>query len=124
MTIEMSELTCPDCGGQVQVVYVTELKQIVSGWACTDCGFVASKRDRFQTSVPLSEPRTLLLRIEKPLSTEDVRDPLGTVEDEFRARASAEMDDDEVWLLIDPEQNELVDLVAGTETDSDDAADS
>jgi len=111
MTIESSDIDCPDCGTGLQVIYVTELKQSVSGWACPNCGYVASKRDQFEDSVDVSE-KELLMRVEKPLSRRDVRDSLSDIESEFRARA-ANMDDDELWLLIDPETEEVVDAVVG-----------
>ncbi|MFC7133762.1 MULTISPECIES: DUF5795 family protein [Salinibaculum] len=113
MTIEVSDRPCPDCGEHLQVIYVTELKQVVSGWACPDCGFLASEKHGFEDRVPTPESREYVVRTERPLSSEDVRDPLGDVVDEFRARASAEMADDEVWLLIDPEDETLVDAQVG-----------
>ena len=113
MSIESSEVECPDCGSALQVVYVTELEQVVAGWTCPECGFVASKKDRFTDSVPLEESEELVMRIEKPLSSEDVRDPLGDVQSEFRARASAQMTPDELWLLIDPDEGSVVDVMAG-----------
>lgn len=54
-----------------------------------------------------------MLRVERPLTSDDVRDPLGNVEDEFRALASAEIADDEVWTLIDPEDDSVVDVHSG-----------
>ena len=120
MTIETSDVACPDCESILQVIYVTELKQVVSGWACPDCGFIASEREGYYDSVPVSEPQEYLLRIEKPLSSEEVRDPLGAVEDEFRARAASEMADDEVWLLLDPADGSLVDVLAGDEVEDTD----
>jgi len=113
MTIQQSDLPCPDCGERLQVIYVTELEQVVSGWACPDCGYLASETEGFEARVPTPEDREYVLRREKPLSREDVRSTLVDVTDEFRARASAEMDDDEVWLLIDPEDGTLVDVEAG-----------
>jgi rubredoxin len=113
MAIESSDEECPDCGTCLQVIYVTELKQVVSGWACPECGFLASQREGFTDSVPKPEHREYVLRIEKPLSSDDVRDPLADVEDEFRARASAEMADDEVWLLLDPADDSVVDAQVG-----------
>ncbi len=113
MTIQQSDLPCPDCGHSLQVIYVTELEQVVSGWTCPECGYLASERDDFEARVPQPEEREYVLRIEKRLSSEDVRTPLATVEDEFRARASAEMADDEVWLLIDPDEDTVVDVEAG-----------
>jgi uncharacterized Zn finger protein len=111
MTIEQTDIACPDCGTNLQVIYVTELKQSVSGWACPNCGYVASKREGFEDSVEVSE-REYLMRVEKPLKSSDIRDSETTVEDEFRARA-ANMSDDELWLLIDPETDEIVDAVVG-----------
>jgi DNA-directed RNA polymerase subunit RPC12/RpoP len=122
MTIQQSDLPCPDCGHPLQVIYVTELEQVVSGWACPECGYLASEKDGFEARVPKPDDREYVLRIEKPLGSNDVRDPLGDVEDEFRARASAEMADDEVWLLIDSEEGTVVDVEAGDETlDADDS---
>ena len=115
MTIELSEKECPDCESQLQVIYVTELKQVVSGWACPDCGFLASKKHGFEGSVPKPKTREYVLRVERPLTSEDVRDPLADVFDEFRARASRDMADDEVWMLLDPADGSLVDIRAGEE---------
>ncbi|MFT4922537.1 MAG: DNA-directed RNA polymerase subunit RPC12/RpoP [Haloarculaceae archaeon] len=117
MTIETSDVACPDCESQLEVIYVTEREQVVSGWACPDCGFLASKTNRFEDSVPKPEREEYLLRIERSLTSEDVREPLGTVEDEFRALASAEMADDEVWELIDPEDGSVVDVRTGDDTE-------
>jgi len=108
VTIEVSDSPCPDCGSRLQVIYVTELKQVVSGWTCGDCGFLASKTEGFTDSVSKPTTERYLLHIERPLTGDDVRDPLGTVEDEFAALASAEMADDEVWTLVDPEAGEVV----------------
>jgi hypothetical protein len=113
MTIEQSDTPCPDCEHPLQVIYVTELKQVVSGWACPDCGYLASEKTGLEGSVPKPEKREYILRVERPLSDDDVRDPLATVEDEFRARARAEMGDDEVWLLIDPSEERVVDARVG-----------
>lgn len=121
MTIEQTERPCSDCEEPLQVIYVTELKQVVSGWACPACGYLASETGGFEGSVPKPEKEEYILRIEKPLSSEDVRDPLADVGDEFRARASAEMGDDEVWLLIDPENGELVDVQVGDAVDESDS---
>lgn len=124
MTIETSDRPCPDCETDLQVIYISERKQVVSGWACPDCGYCESEKHRFRARVPKPESREYLLRIEKPLTSADVREPLGDVESEFRARASAEIADDEVWLLIDPEAGELVDVAAGDEAaDDGDGAD-
>lgn len=111
MTIEQTDIACPDCGTNLQVIYVTELKQSVSGWACPNCGYIASKREGFEDSVDVSDTE-YLMRVEKPLTSSDVRDSATTVEDEFRARA-ANIDDDELWLLIDPDTDEIVDAVVG-----------
>ena len=111
MTIEESDIDCPECGTKLQAVYVTELAQAISGWACPNCGYVASKRDGYEESVEVSET-AYLMRVEKPLTSGDIRDSAATVEDEFRARA-ANMDDDELWLLIDPETEEIVDAAVG-----------
>lgn len=113
MTIEESDIPCPDCGTGLQVIYVTELKQTVSGWACPNCGYIASKREQFEDSVDVSE-KELLMRVEKPLSRRDVRESLPDIAAEFRERAK-HMDDDELWLLIDPETEEVVDAVVGEE---------
>ena len=113
MTIELSDTPCPDCAETLQVIYVTELKQVVSGWACPACGFLASEKHGFEDSVPQRDDETYILRKESAISTADVRAPLGDVVDEFNARASADMTDDEVWMLIDPEDESLVDIRAG-----------
>jgi predicted RNA-binding Zn-ribbon protein involved in translation (DUF1610 family) len=118
MTIEESDTACPDCGSNLQVIYVTELRQVVSGWACPDCGFLASEKHGFADSVPKPEHREYVIRREKPLTSDDVRDPLGDLEDEFRARASAQMDPDERWLLVDPADGSVVDSVVGDEVES------
>lgn len=110
MPVEPSDLACPDCGERLQVFYATERKQVISGYACGECGFAASEKEGL-SSVTLSEPKEYVLRIEKQLSSEDVRDPLESVEDEFRTRARAAIEDDEVWLLLDPERDEVVDFV-------------
>jgi rubredoxin len=124
MTIELSDRACPECGSRLQVIYVTELEQVVSGWACPDCGFLRSEKQGFEDSVPTPEHKEYVLRVEKPLTSDDVRDPLGDVEGEFRARASAAMGEDEVWLLIDPDRETLVDIRVGSDVedgDDDDA---
>lgn len=120
MTIEVSDKSCPDCGEFLQVIYVTELKQVVSGWACPDCGFLASEKHGFEDRIPKSSPAEYVLRIEKPLTSDDVSEPFGDVVDEFNARASADMADDEVWMLIDPEDDSLVDVRAGDDVRDDD----
>lgn len=117
MTISSSDEDCPECSSTLQVVYVTELEQVVAGWTCPECGFVASKKDRFTDSVAVEEPEELVMRIEKPLSSDDVRDPLGDVQSEFRARASSGMAADELWLLIDPDDGSVVDVMAGDQVD-------
>lgn len=114
MPVEPSDVSCPDCGRRLQVIYATELRQIVSGYACAGCGFAASQKEGL-ASVPLAEPREYLLRIEKPLSADDVRDSVADVREEFRARASESMAPDELWLLIDREEDVVVDLLAGDE---------
>ena len=114
MTIEESETGCPDCGTNLHVIYVTELKQAVSGWACPNCGYLASKRDGYEDSVDVTNEKEYLLRVEKPLSSGDIRRSATTVEEEFRARAR-NMDEDELWLLIDPEDGDIVDAVVGDE---------
>lgn len=119
MTIEVSDTPCPECGSDLQVIYVTELRQVVSGWACTECGFLASESDRFRGSVPKPERREYVLRRETSLTSDDVRDPLGDVADEFRARADAEIEPEEVWLLIDPETETVVDAAVGEGVDDD-----
>jgi hypothetical protein len=120
MTIEQSDRPCPDCEHPLQVIYVTELQQVVSGWACPECGYLASEKDGTEDSVAKPEQREYILRVEKSLDGSDVRTPLATVEDEFRARARAEMSDDEVWLLIDPEEETVVDARVGDEVEESD----
>lgn len=115
MTIEVSDRPCPECGDDLRVIYVSRLQQVVSGWSCANCGFVESEKQQFRATVPLTEDEDYLIRRLKPLSTAEVRDPLGDVEGEFRARATAEMDADEVWMLVDPDSEELVDVVYGAE---------
>ena len=115
MTIEVSDRPCPECGEDLRVIYVSRLQQVVSGWSCANCGYVESEKQQFRATVPLTEDEEYLIRRLKPLSTADVRDPLGDVEGEFRARATAEMDADEVWMLVDPDSEELVDVVYGAE---------
>jgi len=115
VTIEVSDRPCPECGDDLRVIYVSRLQQVVSGWSCANCGFVESEKQQFRATVPLTEDEDYLIRRLKPLSTADVRDPLGDVEGEFRARATAEMDADEVWMLVDPDSEELVDVVYGAE---------
>lgn len=121
MTIEQSDRPCPDCEHPLQVIYVTELQQVVSGWACPECGYLASEKDGTEDSVAKPERREYVLRVEKRLDDSDVRTPLATVEDEFRARARAEMDDDEVWLLIDPAEETVVDARVGDEVEETDS---
>ena len=116
MTIDVSERPCPDCGEQLQVIYVTELEQVVSGWACPDCGFFASEKHGVEDRVPKSESKQYVVRRESSLSSADVRSPLDDVVDEFRARARADMVDGEVWMLVDPEDDTLVDIYTGGET--------
>jgi len=113
MTIEQSDRTCPNCEATLQVVYQTELKQVASGWSCPECGFVESEKHHFTATVPLPEDKEYVLRIEKPLTSEDVRDPINDVEDEFRALASSMMNTDEVWTLLDPEAGEVVEVLRG-----------
>ncbi len=117
MTIEQSDRPCPDCDHSLQVIYVTELQQVVSGWACPECGYLDSEKNGVEDSVDKPESREYLLRIEKPLSDDDVRDPLAAVEDEFRARVRAEIADDEVWLLIDPDEDRVVDVRLGDDVE-------
>lgn len=112
MPVERSEVPCPECGQKLQVIYATELKQVVSGYACPDCGFATSQKDGL-ASVPPGKSSEYLLRIEKPLSTDDTRDPEATVREEFRARARDSMATDELWLLIDRTEGVVVDLLAG-----------
>lgn len=114
MTIEESNTACPECGTNLHVIYVTELKQAVSGWACPNCGYLASKREGYEDSVDLSNEKEYLLRVEKPISSSDVRPSAGSIEEEFRARAR-HMDEDELWLLIDPEDGSVVDAAVGEE---------
>lgn len=118
MTIELSDEDCPDCGHHLQVIYATELKQVVSGWACPDCGFLKSETEQCTDSIEKPQHEEYVLRIEKSLSSDDVTDPFGDVVDEFHSRASDQMDSDEVWFLIDPETEELVDIRAGEDVES------
>ncbi len=115
MTIEVSDRPCPECETPLHVIYVSRLQQVVSGWSCPDCGYVESEKQGFRATVPQIEDEAYLIRRLKPITSEDVRDPLGDVESEFRARATAEMDPDEVWLLVDPESEDLVDVMYGAE---------
>lgn len=115
MTIRVSDRPCPECGEDLRVIYVSRLEQVVSGWSCPNCGFVESEKQDFRANVPLIEDEEFLIRRLKPFSTADVRDPLGDVESEFQARASDEMDPDEVWMLVDPDGEGLVDVVYGAE---------
>jgi len=120
MTIQVSDRPCPECGEDLHVIYISELEQVVSGWSCPACGYVESEKHRFRATIPPIETEAYLIRKLKPLTTEDVRDPLGDVEGEFRARASADMDADEVWMLVDPADEELLDVVYGAEHREDD----
>lgn len=115
MTIEVSDRSCPECGADLRVIYVSRLRQVVSGWSCAACGYVESEKRGFRATVPLTEDEEYLIRKLVPLSTADVRDPLGDVADEFRARAAAEMGGDEVWMLVDPESGEVVEVLYGAE---------
>ena len=117
MTIEQSDRPCPDCDHPLQVIYVTELQQVVSGWACPECGYLASEKEGIEDSVAKPETQEYILRIERPLDDSDVRTPLATVEDEFRARARADMNDDEVWVLIDPDAETVVDARIGDDVE-------
>lgn len=112
MSIELSDVGCPACGHRLQVIYDCPRKQVLVGWACPDCGFVSSEKERFQDRVPLSEDEEYVLRIEQSLTDADVRDGIDHVRDEFRTRAAEEMGDGEVWMLIDPEDGTLVDILA------------
>lgn len=112
MTIEESDVDCPECGAKLQAIYVTELAQTVSGWACPECGYVASRRDGYEDQIAVSEDKEYIMRVEKPISTDEVRSSLSSIEEEFQARA-AEPASDELWLLIDPDDGTIVDLVAG-----------
>lgn len=123
MTIRVSDRPCPECGADLRVIYVSRLEQVVSGWSCADCGYVESEKQGFRATVPQIEDEAYLIRKLKPLGTDDVRDPLGDVEGEFRARASAEMDPDEVWMLVDPESEKLVDVIFGADQKAPDAED-
>lgn len=118
MTIEETDVDCPECGANLQAIYVTELAQTVSGWACPSCGYVASKRDGYEDQVTVSGEKEYLMRVERPISTDEIRSSLSTIEDEFRARAS-DPAPEELWLLIDPEDGSVVDLVAGSEFEDD-----
>lgn len=121
MTVELTDMSCPECTSPLQVIYDSPRKQVRTGWACADCGFVASEKAEFREQVPLSEDEEYVLRIEKSLTTADVRDPRDDVIDEFRARATERMAADEVWMLVDPEDGSLVDILAG-ESDGEDEA--
>ena len=112
MTIEESDVDCPECGAKLQAIYVTELAQTVSGWACPECGYVASRRDGYEDQIAVSEDKEYIMRVEKPISTDEVRSSLSSIEEEFQARA-ADPASDELWLLIDPETDEIVDAVVG-----------
>jgi rubredoxin len=111
MTIERSDVACPECGHRLQVIYISERKQVVSGWACSDCGFVASEKQGFQDTVELSRDKEYVVRVEKPLTTDDIRREFSDVNEEFRARAAETIADEEVWMLIDPDDDSLVDIV-------------
>jgi len=115
VTIEVSDRPCPECEEPLDVISISELQQIVSGWSCPACGYVESEKHRFRATVPLLEKEASLIRKLKPITTEDVRDRLGNVEGEFSARATAEMDADEVWMLVDPDDEELVEVVCGAD---------
>lgn len=123
MTIEVSDRPCPECETALHVIYISELQQVVSGWSCPDCGYVESEKHRFRATVPQIEDEAYLIRKLQPITTEDVRDPLGDVEGEFRARATAEMGPEEVWMLVDPDSDELVDVVYGAEHGASDGRD-
>ena len=118
MAIELSDVGCPECGHRLQVVYATPRKQVVTGWACPDCGFAAAVKDGFQGKV--SEAEEFVLRIEKSLTTADVHAPRTDVRGEFRARAAESMAEDEVWMLIDPDDGSLVDIIAGEQGENED----
>lgn len=115
MTIDVSDRPCPACSTELHVIYISERKQVVSRWSCADCRYVESEKHRFRTTVPPVEEEAYLIRKLKPITTGDVRDPLGDVEGKFCARASADMDPDEVWMLVDPEDGELIDVIDGAE---------
>jgi hypothetical protein len=112
MAIEASEQPCPDCGRALQIIYVTDQQQVIAGYACGECGYAASEKDGNQ-SVPLANDKEYVLRIEKPLTRADISEPFDDIEDEFRARARDGITEEEVWLLIDPEEDAVVDFVAG-----------
>jgi len=57
-----------------------------------------------------------ILRIEKPLTSDDVPNPRGSIADEFGRRARENATEKEVWSVVDPEDGSLVDLYA-PETD-------
>jgi len=115
VTIEVSDRPCVECEEPLDVISISELQQVVSGWSCPVCGYVEAEKHRFRATVPLLEEEASLIRKLKAITTEDVRDPLGNVEGEFSARATAEMDADEVWMLVDPDDEELVDVVCGAD---------
>ncbi|MFB6298357.1 MAG: hypothetical protein ABEH56_07540 [Salinirussus sp.] len=119
MPIETSDRPCPECDTPLQVAYVSEREQVVGGWACPDCGFLASG-DGETGSVEFSdggEP-AYVLRVERPLSAADVAEGRDTVREEFRARASR-AGDGEVWQLLDAADGTLIDVVAGGNGDPD-----
>lgn len=115
MTVQPSDMPCPDCGSKLQVIYATELEQVVSGWACGECGFIASEKEQFQDSVDISQHEEYVLRVEKPLTSDDVSDPRESIADEFRRRARESASGEEVWSLVDPDDGSLVDLYAPTD---------
>lgn len=110
MSIELSDRGCPECGHRLQTVYASELKQVVSRWVCTSCSFSASGDDEFDR-VPVTDSEEYILRIERSLTPDDVRDGRGSIGEEFRALAQ-QASDGEVWMLVDPDDDTLVDIVA------------
>jgi hypothetical protein len=120
MPIEQTEVGCPECEGTLQAIYISRRKQVISGMACPSCGFFDTQKDgRDSVTLSSGNESQYVMRIERPLDSEDIRSTLGDVPSEFRARARAEMADDELWLLVDPADNSLVDLVAGDEYTAD-----
>jgi Zn ribbon nucleic-acid-binding protein len=110
MTVRPSGTDCPDCGSELQIIYATELEQVVSGWACGECGFIASETE--QSRVDISQNEEYVLRIEKPLTSDDVSDPRDSIAEEFRRRARENASGEEVWSLVDTDDGSLVDLYA------------
>lgn len=110
MTIEVSEAPCPDCEAPLQVIYATELAQVLTGVACTACGFCATEEGRH--SVALADAEEYVLHRARPFTDADVRESLSDPRAEFGARADEHREAEEVWLLVDPADGSLVDVRA------------